>query len=317
LIPAFLICPARAETAGKLYTLARQHNWTTVQNLLETASFDQDELNNVLGLAVAAENSEMIELLARKGADINHLSSWDTPLLINAIMHDKFTAAKKLVLLGADIKVRGYHREELNIYLSWDWTPLMCAARQGRLELVQTILDKGADVNETGWSQSRRVPENAADIAAYSGHMDVLQLLLKKGAILSPNVLHKAVRAGRADIVKFLITEQKSDVNFLDPLQGKSPLMEAAWWGHKDILLELIHSGADVNQKGSFGHTPLGEAIRSNNPDSNRQLEVIVLLVENGADVADEDNVYLMTPLQLAIEYNRMDVVSFLEENME
>jgi ankyrin repeat protein len=64
---------------------------------------------------------------------------------------------------------------------SADMTPLYVAAQRGHLETCQKLLDAGADKNFM-----KKKDESVLSIAARNGKADVLELLLKKGAIAWP-----------------------------------------------------------------------------------------------------------------------------------
>ena len=95
----------------------------------------------------------------------------------------------------ADPNVKGYYRLDHGINIRWQWTPLICAAYKGRLELVKLLLKHGADPHEKGYSFSKTKLESAADVAAYSGHLKVLKFLEKKNVELDPDIIFRTVRA--------------------------------------------------------------------------------------------------------------------------
>jgi len=86
-----------------------------------------------------------------------------------------------------------------------NWTPLHRAALCGQVEVVQRLLNKGADMNAQ--SHDRNTPLHIASIA---GKLEVVRLLLDHGAdvdILGENnltPLWMAEKRGHDDIVKLL-----------------------------------------------------------------------------------------------------------------
>lgn len=76
------------------------------------------------------------------------------------------------------------------------------------------------------------------------------------------NLLHKASHAGRADIVKILVTEFNFDMNGADG-QGYTPLHEAARAGMTEAARALLELGADVLRKTNNGRAVV-ECARGN-----------------------------------------------------
>lgn len=261
---------------GNIFSSARAGDMKRLANLLKNKNSPGD-LNKALGAAVAGDKIEAIKMLLEYGADINHLSDWDTPLLINAIMYGHYAAAIELIKsAGVDINVRGYQKREHGFHVSWDWTPLMCAARQGNIKLIKLLVKKKADVNALGWSQSPDDMETCADVAAYSGHLKALKFLLKKKAKINAETIYKATRGGHLEVVKFLLSKEKN-INRVGATQGKTLLNEACWWGHLNIVRLLLEKGADVNKIGKNQTTPLMTTQQHNH------LEIIKLLKKYGA----------------------------------
>lgn len=294
---------------GNIFSVARGGNLEYVEHFI-AQGVDQDTLNQTLAAAVAGDQAEIVSFLISKGADVNQISSFDTSLLINAIMSGRSKSAEILVKSGADLSIHGYKRLEGNLSIYWDWTPLMCAAYKGYEPLVKLMVSNKADVKATGWSKDEKTLETAADVAAYSGQLKILQFLQKKGASLSAGTLFQVISAGHFEVAKYLLDKEKN-INQTGPY-GKTLLMEAAWWGHKDIVKYLLDRGADPNIVGPNGYTALGEAAGNAFERDEKQREVIELLVAAGADVNLSAR-FKMTPLMRAVEANHRKVAEFLE----
>lgn len=94
---------------------------------------------------------------------------------------------------------------------------IVLAAQEGHLQLVEYLLDHGADIDEAGFEHPtdesfREDMGSALHRAAYRGHEDVVGLLLERGA----NVDLKGVmgrrpaelaRAGKHEKLRALLTE--------------------------------------------------------------------------------------------------------------
>ncbi len=89
---------------------------------------------------------------------------------------------------------------------------------------------------------------------------------------------------------------------------GKSPLPDAAYRGHLDLVNILLDHGADINAKDELGFTALARATSFQNHP-----EIAKLLIERGAEVNTHDK-FGRTPLHGALEYGNIDSVSLLRK---
>ncbi|MBF0385713.1 MAG: ankyrin repeat domain-containing protein [Candidatus Omnitrophica bacterium] len=292
-------------SSGNLFSAARNGEIKTVDRILGEKP-SQESLNMVLGAAVTGDQIELIKHLITKGADVNHVSSYNNNILINAIMFDRPRAAKVLIENKADVNVKGFRNKEHGIYITWFWTPLMCAARKGNLDLVKLLIEKKADINETGWSQSSTDKETAIDIAAYSGNTDIYHLLHKKGARLSPFTIFKVIRGGKLEVLK-LILDDKISADSVEPVLGRTLIAEASWWNYPRIVEFLIQKKADVNLPDKEGISPLMHAARRNN------LDIIKILFKNGADINQKQGDGT-TPFLYARDNGLNDILNIFRE---
>jgi len=149
-----------------------------------------------------------------------------------------------------------------------DWAvPLVSAASEGHLEVVQVLIDAGADVDLPG------SPKRCTSTfhAAQNGTTDLLNVLLEAGADVNIPSLDNttpilaAVQKNRLDAVKMLIQKGKANINAPND-RGCFPLFVAATQGFEEITHELLRAGADVNQTHpmSGGITALQGAIVMN-----------------------------------------------------
>ncbi|MBU0467988.1 MAG: ankyrin repeat domain-containing protein [Candidatus Omnitrophica bacterium] len=311
---AFFILPKKVIAQyeqGGLFSAARSGNIEVVKALLAQES-DQHKLDQALGAAVAGNKIKMIEYLIKEGADVNHISSFSNSVLINAIALENMDAAEVLIRSGADVNVKGLQLVIHGISVNWQWTPLMTGVYKGDLNIVKLLIQKGAKVNEKGWSRLPEESETAADIAAYSGNLEILKYLMKKQGKLSKSAIFLSARSGCKEVVEYLLANG-ADINGPGPYQSKTLLMEASWWGQVDIVKMLIEQGAEVNLINENGYTALSEAISNANEDFLDQFEIVKILVENGADI-HLTGMFKMTPLMLAIKSGDQNIIDYLKE---
>jgi ankyrin repeat protein/peroxiredoxin len=185
-------------------------------------------------------------------------------------------------------------------------TPLHDAAWSGEAAVAAYLLQAGAFVN------ARHADGGSSPLhyAVLTNHPDVVEVLLDHNADVQARYktgqmpLHLAAARGYGRIAALLIAHG-ADVNARDET-GATPLSEAAWTGEAEMVRLLISKGAnpaDVNPE--TGMTPLHAAA------SRGYKEVARALIEAGAraDIRDKNGA---TPLYLALQFQRMDVVDIL-----
>ena len=137
-------------------------------------------------------------------------------------------------------------------------TPLIIAARDGKLDFVKVLLRYEANIEARGTIKiDGEVIEGctALWIAAAKGHFDVVRLLIEQNAEVD----------GRTS-------------------SNSTPLRAAALHGHLDIVRCLVENGADVNARTSFNNTPLMLACNKGH------LDVVSYLVKHGANINLHNN---------------------------
>ena len=185
-------------------------------------------------------------------------------------------------------------------------SPLISAALHGHNDVVQLLLDKGAEPN-----LSDQNGNTALLYAAFRGHLDVVQLLLNRGADVNmadyygTTPLHWAAEIGHKHVVKLLL-DRGAEPN-KENRNGETPLIGAAK-GKKDIVQLLLDSGAEPNiPNHQTGMTPLHWAAWRGHKD------VVQLLLKRGAD-PNIRTLYRETPLHYARSSGHMDIVDMLTD---
>ena len=137
-------------------------------------------------------------------------------------------------------------------------TPLIIAARDGKLDFVKVLLRYEANIEARGTIKiDGEVIEGctALWVAAAKGHFDVVRLLIEQNAEVD----------GRTS-------------------SNSTPLRAAAFDGHLDIVRCLVENGADVNARNNFNSTPLMVTCYKGH------LDVASYLVKHGANINLQDN---------------------------
>ncbi|XP_043398595.1 ankyrin repeat domain-containing protein 6 isoform X6 [Chelonia mydas] len=213
---------------------------------------------------------------------------------------------------------------------------LLIAAYKGQVDNVVQLINKGAKVAVT---KHGRTPLH---LAAYKGHLRVVQILLKAGCDLDiqddgdQTALHRATVVGNTDVIATLIQEgcalDRQDKD------GNTALHEACWHGFSQSAKLLVKAGANVLARNKAGNTPLHLACQNSHSQSTRVLllggsqadlknnagdtalhvaaalnhkKVVKLLLEAGADGSIVNNAG-QTPLEVARQHDNPDVALLL-----
>lgn len=215
---------------------------------------------------------------------------------------------KALVQRGANI----HEKDPSDISL------LMHAAKMGRVDVIQSLIDHGANINAI---KQKRMIDNYPNytpimFAAKFGNWDAVQFMATNGA--NPNSpergqysmpLQSAIKAGRLDVVQSLV---KHGASLKGSANGRMiPLVEAIHVRNQEIVECLLNNGADVNVRDHNEDAPLIHAIKS------KHAGIVNRLIKHGADV----NATLygqergQTALMIAAENGLSEIVQTLVEN--
>ncbi len=165
-------------------------------------------------------------------------------------------------------------------------TTVADAARAGDRDAVRTMLQQGADVNET---QGDGV--TALHWAARRGDSEISAMLLLAGANARAATrsgrftpLHLAAERGSAAVVRSLLGAG-AEANAATST-GATALMFAAAAGEPAVIAALLDAGAEPNAAETFrGQTPLIWAAAAN------RVEAVKLLIARGADPKQGTNI--------------------------
>ena len=188
------------------------------------------------------------------------------------------------------------------------------AVGRGHLEVVALLLQQITVVSPSGsscGSYSAFLSKMLLRAAEY-GHPAVVKLLLERGTDVlacddvERSSLHLASANGHLEVAKVILqykplfNRHKSDSSPSHPLTvnddfrmsaellakresyGRTPLHEAARYGHAEIVEFLVAHGADVNAQDEAGDTPLHVSASTND------LETTIKLLISGADLRNQ-----------------------------
>ncbi|XP_067661962.1 ankyrin repeat domain-containing protein 50-like [Haliotis asinina] len=282
-------------------------------------------------MARRCKHKEVVELLLSKRADgslryYNHIN-----MLLSACRKGDMEVVKFILSQNiVDVDSRG----------PWKKTPVMLAALYGYKEVVELLVEKGANlslVNDRGRNilhvaclkgrlevlkytlSLSTVDINSRDVrqktpvmtAAESGQKEVVELLVERGANLSlvcdrgRNILHLACSRGHMEVVKYILSQNIVDINSRVGCK-KTCAMIAGESGYKDVVELLMENGADLSLVCDRGSNILHLAC------SKGHLEVVKYVISQNILDINGKGIQNMTPVMMAAKSGHKEVVQFL-----
>lgn len=275
-----------------------------------------------LHVAVSNRHSNVVLALLQADADVNSQNKFGSTPLHLAVSNGHAEIVRTLLDAGSSVMLKNEagktalhlaeHLEILrqliavagvDLNTSMEWTALHFAARQGRLDLVNCLLEAGADAaakTVEGFTPLR--------LAAYNGYLDIVQRLLEVNPAMSAdtwgeNALHDAAARGHLAVVKLLLASG-ADTESRDN-EKCTPLHYASQDGHLEVVDALLDAGADPNGESTTNITSLHLA------SSNGGLNVVERLISLSLNVNCQSNTG-QTPLHHASEGGHIKVVERL-----
>lgn len=265
---------------------------------------------SALHKAAQGGNCDVIMLLLEHGAFIDQQSpTLGNTALMDAVLHKQLDAVRMLLAHGAKTTLRNH----------WNQTALDLARDDGLKSIVSVIEEKEQQDIEY-------LKQLSLITAAKLGDQQAVEQLIDSGALPdrrtplcgSPDddytALGIAAREGHAGIVRLLL-QAGSDSRQTVGLMRGTPLHEAAFFGHAEVIKELsrVREGAkmrgpELDVQGDYnGLTALHDAVW------HGHLEAARALVEAGARL-DLTTHAGLTPRALAELYGYEEIVRFLVE---
>jgi ankyrin repeat protein len=154
-------------------------------------------------------------------------------------------------------------------------TPLQQAALSGNIRMATMLLGSGADINGTG-------PSGRTALTYAGGHLDMMQFLIRRGVDVNArdlegaSALDNAAWSGSIDDVAILLAHG-AHVNDPNTQTGATPVNEAGFRGHADVVQYLLQFHPELETPDKRGFTALVNAIRMGKE------ETALVLLEAGA----------------------------------
>ncbi|KZL66376.1 ankyrin repeat domain-containing protein [Colletotrichum tofieldiae] len=261
----------------------------------------------VLQMAAVLDDQCYVELLLRRGTDVNGTGYYYGTALQAAARFGNVKTMQKLLDAGAQVNL-----------LQGLWqTPLRAALVHGSESTVQMLIDNGADVKlelfspNDLYSASEAKLMSVLQLGVETRTLGIVERLLAEGVdpnhpvMMPQHPLIIAAKYGDFNIVKSLIASgalvdvkgKKRWSDFYMVPDEASPLHAASAGGHLDVIKLLLSCGATVDSSVENSGTPLKVA------SMNGQTKVVRHLLSVGAKADDEG------ALKSAVRNNHVEVV--------
>jgi ankyrin repeat protein len=217
---------------------------------------DIDPGPELLAKAARLGNVKAAEDLLEAGVNPNVPDQYGSTALYHAASMNQLDAVKLLLKYRADPNLTNLHKS----------TPLQRAADLGNSRMASTLIAAGANVNAKG-------PEGRTALFFAGGHrLDLMQLLIEKGADVNvrdaegDSPLDEAVWIGSLDATAVLLAHG-ARLDEAQTTSGATPINEAAYRGHANVVRYLLQFHPDLGIPDRRGYGPLDNAIRMGKED--------------------------------------------------
>lgn len=267
---AFRLWAAEPASVEPLFQAIQKADTAAVKHLLSRGiSPNAQDAEGTPALMAAAlyADADCVKVLLERGANPNATNAVGATALMWAIPN--VAKVKLLLTHGADVNARSTNLQR---------TPLLAAASYpGTVEILQLLLDKGADIHAKDRSKV-----HALGRATLTSDVAVVRFLVEHGCDPNePGYPGAGRRFSRHDpaTVEYML----SDGAKID----RDSLAYGATWHDPELIEKWIAMGADVNARtGPYGRTALMTAASSEQATP----ATLKTLLEKGADSNAEDS---------------------------
>lgn len=207
---------------------------------------------DLISSAIKNKNYNLLKLFILHGVDVNNVPKYKESCLFKALQEKDFEASKILIQNGIDLKYRNNSNKSV----------LGMAIDSGNREIISLLVRREANVDdEDSFIYMTRF--------ARSGDKELLELFIKNGSpptvkgFDNNTLLMEASKSGNIEIVEFLLTIDKSNINAKNN-DGNTVIMMALQGNNIDtaevIIKILIKNGADISIENFKGETPISYA---------------------------------------------------------
>lgn len=309
---------------------------------LDVNATDPNYQQTPLMYACRRGHSATVAKLLQRGADVNQYSQRDSVALFEAIDNGS-TETLELLLACKELDVNAIHPGRFNR------TALMLAAQNGKLAIVNSLLDRpGVKLDQKDLEGNTTL-----SLATVAGQDDIVANLLEHEGIdinsqnslgSTPLILAATAKGGRKETeanfrIAMRLLIQGANTSIKDNEGGGTAILRAVDAGNEAMFELLLEHDADIgiqdDLKRSLLHSAaidgyegivrllLGKGLDTNAQDQNGKTPlhdasrdgnytISKMLLDSGADQSIKDK-NLRTPWTIAWQYGNMNVLRVLE----
>ncbi|KAI0430727.1 ankyrin repeat-containing domain protein [Xylaria sp. FL1042] len=180
---------------------------------------DGEELSPLLTLAAEFSNAEIVSMLVAAGTDVLVNVEGHQHPLIFAAERGNLEMVQCLLTAGTPANIATLDTSQ-NRRMGRKKTPLHVACYHGHEEIIQLLIDTGAEVEKV--VDNSRTP---LELASESGQVPAIRLLLRAGVdVNNGNAMYKAAAGGHFHAVSALLA---AGATVCDPIYGTNAMLGA------------------------------------------------------------------------------------------
>lgn len=289
------------ETRNVLDVAAQRGNLRLVSLLLDSGARMTED---TLPAAVTSGNKDLIMLLISRGAEVNSIGMLDITPLAAAIRLRSSEIINMLETHGAS-PLKGQRHFS---------TVFQAASEVGNIQLIERLMELRGNISPYGLGY-------ALTIALRDGRDEIVQTLIDAGANVNITCDYRR-KGGKKGVPLFFALERRKEAfifslldadahpNYaLDTYDLTVPAIQLAIeWGNRSVIEALIFAGADLNStRNEHSGAALTIAVKQRNP------ELVQFLLASGADVNNPvKQRYGGTALEAAAENSDIGMTRYL-----
>lgn len=199
-------------------------------------------------IAAREGHTETVEYFLNKGVSVDETDKVGWTMLHYATWKSSSQTVRLLIKNGARVNIKDKCLGK---------TPLHVGSEEGHVEVIEILLDFGADIDDCDDNC-----RTAINIAAYQGCIETVRFLFDRNAnveigetVFGAKPLHVAAFRDSVDVLEFFL-DQGADIQSVSSQFSLTPLHFAAMNGSLNSTRLLVARGADLDAVDINGLTP-------------------------------------------------------------